>query len=56
MKQHWKKMAEIPQECDFITWSNLNFVQKLKQFVKKYDITCTQLVVINICTVNSVIL
>ena len=25
IKQHWKKMAEIPQECNFITWSNQNF-------------------------------
>ena len=21
IKQHWKKIAEIPQECDFFTWS-----------------------------------
>ena len=36
IKQNWKKMGEIPNECDFITWSNQNFVQKVKQFVKKY--------------------
>ena len=26
IKQHWKKMAEIPQESDFIIWSIQNFV------------------------------
>ena len=30
MKQHWKKIAEIPQESDFITWSIPNFVGKVK--------------------------
>ena len=35
----WKKIAEIPQESDFITWSIQNFVRKMKQFVKKYYIT-----------------
>ena len=39
MKQHRKKMAEIPQESEFITWSIQNFVQKVKQFVKKHYIT-----------------
>ena len=39
IKQHWKKMAEIPQECDFLTWSIQNFVRKEKQFVRKYYIT-----------------
>ena len=50
IKQHWKKMAEISQECGFITWRNQNFVQKVKLFVKKYYITwlITQFVVINI--------
>ena len=38
IKQQWKKMAEIPQECDFINWSIQNFVRKVKQFVKKYYI------------------
>ena len=38
IKQHWKKMAEIPQECDFLTWSIQNFVRKEKQFVRKYYI------------------
>ena len=32
-------MAEILQECDFITWSNQNFARKVEQFVKKYYIT-----------------
>ena len=43
-------MAEIPQESEFITWSIQNFVQKVKQFVKKHYITwlITQLVAINI--------
>ena len=39
IKQHWKKMAEIPQECDFLTWSIQNFVRKVKQFFRKYYIT-----------------
>ena len=39
IKQHWKKMVEIPQECDFITWRVQKFVRKMKQFVKKYYIT-----------------
>ena len=38
-KQHWKRMAEIPQKCDFLTWSIQNFVRKRKQFVRKYYIT-----------------
>ena len=38
IKQHWKKMAEVSEECDFITWNNQNFVWKVKQFVKKYYI------------------
>ena len=33
VKHHWKKMAEIPQECDFHTWSIQNFVRKVKQLV-----------------------
>ena len=28
-------MAEIPQEFDFLTWTILNFVRRLKRFVKK---------------------
>ena len=36
IKQHLKKMAEIPQKCDFVTWSIQNFVRKVKQFVRKY--------------------
>ena len=31
-------MMEIPQQCDFIIWSNQNFVRKVKQLVKKYYI------------------
>ena len=39
IKQHWKKMAEIPQAHDFLTWSIQNFVRKEKQLVRKYYIT-----------------
>ena len=35
IKQHWQKMAEIPQEHDFLTWNIQNFVEKVKQFVRK---------------------
>ena len=28
IKQHWKKMAEIPQECNFLTWSIQKYVKK----------------------------
>ena len=35
----WKKMAEIPQEYHFLTWSIQNFERKVKQFVRKYYIT-----------------
>ena len=50
IKQCWKKMAEIPQECDFLTWSIQNFVKKVKQFVRKCYITwlIVRLVVFNI--------
>ena len=34
IKQLWKKMTEIPEECDFPTWSIQNFVRKEKQFAK----------------------
>ena len=49
IKQHRKKMAGIPQESDFVTWSIQKFVRNVKQFVKKY-ITwlISQLVVIDI--------
>ena len=33
IKQHWKKMAEIPQEHDFLTWSIQNFVRKTQTFL-----------------------
>ena len=39
MKQHWKKMVEIPQEHYFLTWNIQNFVRQVKQFVRKYYIT-----------------
>ena len=39
IKQHWKKMAEIPQKHDFLTWSIQNFIRKVKQFVREYYIT-----------------
>ena len=39
IKKHWKKMAEIPQERDFLTWGIQPFVRKVKQFVRKYHIT-----------------
>ena len=32
-------MAEIPQKCDFLTWSIQNFMRKVKQFVRQYYIT-----------------
>ena len=50
IKQHWKKMAEIPQEHDFLTWSIQTFVRRVKQFVTKHYITwlITQFVVIDI--------
>ena len=32
-------MTEIPLEHDFLIWSIKNFKQKMKQFVRKYDIT-----------------
>ena len=34
-----KKMAEIPQKYDFLTWSIQNFIRKVNQFVRKYYIT-----------------
>ena len=39
IKQHWKKVAEIPQKRNFLTWSIQNFVRRKKQFVIKYYIT-----------------
>ena len=43
IKQHWKKMAEIPQERDFLTCTIQNLVRKVKQFVRKYYITVKHL-------------
>ena len=34
-KQHWKKIAEIPQKHDFLTWSIQNFERKVRQFPRK---------------------
>ena len=34
IKQQWKKMAEIPQECDFLTWSIQNFVKKVNSLLE----------------------
>ena len=39
IKQHWKKVAEIPQKRNFLTWSIQNFVRRKKQFVRKFYIT-----------------
>ena len=39
IKQHWKKMAEIPQKCDLLIWSIKHFIRKVKQFARKYYIT-----------------
>ena len=39
IKEHWKKMAKIPQKHDFLAWSIQNFVRKAKQFVRKYHVT-----------------
>ena len=36
IKQHWKKMVEIPQGHDFLTWGIQTFVKKVKQFVRKH--------------------
>ena len=39
IKEHWKKMAEIPQERDFLIWSINNFVIKVKLFVCQQKIS-----------------
>ena len=39
IKKHWRKMLEVPQKRDFLTWSIQNFVGNVKQFVRKYYIT-----------------
>ena len=36
IKQHCKKMTEIPQIRDFFTGSIQNLIRKVKQFAKKY--------------------
>ena len=38
-KKHWKKITEIPQKRDFLTWSIQKFVRKVKQFLRKCYIT-----------------
>ena len=51
IKQHWKKMAEIPQiSGDCVTCNIQNLIRKVKQLARKYYITwiITQLVEINI--------
>ena len=50
IKQQWKKIIEIPEEHDFLTWGIQTFVRKLKPFVRNYYINglITQFVVINI--------
>ena len=35
IKQHWKKLVEIPQKHDFLTWSIQIFLRKVKQFFRK---------------------
>ena len=37
IKQHWKKMEQIRQEPDFITWSMLNFKKYLLKNVMLLD-------------------
>ena len=39
MTNQWKKMAETPQEYDFVTWGVKTFELKVKQFVREYYIT-----------------
>ena len=50
IKQHWKMIAEIPQERDFLTCNIQNLVRKVKQFLRKCYITwiITFFVAINI--------
>ena len=43
IKQHWKKVVEIPQKRDFLSCSILNFVRKVKQFARKYITGLTEL-------------
>ena len=40
INHHQKKNVKIPQEHDFLRWSIQTFVRKVKQFVRKYYITC----------------
>ena len=39
IKQQWKKIAETPQERDFLTWTIQYVVRIAKQFVRNYYIT-----------------
>ena len=41
IKQHWKKMAKIPEESDSLAWSMQNVARKVKQFASRYYITST---------------
>ena len=35
IKQHWKKMTQVQQECDFLFLRIQHFVRKVKHFVRK---------------------
>ena len=39
IKQELKKMTEIPEKHDSLTWKIQSFVRKEKQFVRKFYIT-----------------
>ena len=39
IKEHWKKVTDITQKRDFRAWSIHSFVEKVKQYVRKYYIT-----------------
>ena len=39
IKQELKKMTEIPEKHDSLTWNTQSFVRKVKQFVRKFYIT-----------------
>ena len=39
IKQELKKMTEIPEKHDSLTWNIQSFVRKVKQFVRKFYIT-----------------
>ena len=39
IKEHWKKVTDITQKRDFRIWRIHSFVEKVKQYVRKYYIT-----------------